>query len=807
MRIRLHLAFLVVICCGGSAEVLAQRPQTPTSLNSVMIGQCADPGKIDDWIGIERRNGMVIDARPFAVNQTTGKLSFNGSSGRVAVVNMNPFVYDYKISIAQQELVSTAVTDFLKLLLPPSLGTLPGLQSGELGLASRELPADKLRQLESRLDTFSCTAATAPCAAGHAMYATFSAIRKSGFYQTTTGVRLSSAFGFLVTQDISFTNGQASTMPVEFAKHTTDLTDLRNEEAPAYTVCSNAQALNEKLHTYNFREYFDNLNKAQNEIRRVTSLANDLKDLTAEYGKDEVLKREILRCAGFNCTNQFDTYATEVLTVLGGFQRQLDSLKANGQEMQNMMVMTDQMKKKEGLFARTFSILKKFELSEATVSIKRTKLVPKQDTAVVKPGTQSGTPPSTINVGTEIPQPAIVGGPSSEGTVPPNPDTNEFTSNQLTSGLQAGTPPATPAPAPANPNPAKPDGDINEVMQFGRPRFVLSGGLVFSPLPRRTFDKVKGFALNSQGNPTGTGNADVVGYVQNSPRRLLPMVLLNSRLVDYDTASLWFSFGISGKHDGNLDIEYLLGPSLSFLNDRALVTIGAYGGQAQNLVDDLKIGDELPDTLGDAKLYRKSRIWKPGFSFSYSFSRATRKAAAAGSGSSSTPADDLKNEIRIGNIPFNLALGLAYTSLDQRTYDEIAGFARDRQGNLTNGRTLTRIVGLNSSSNYRLTPLALLHTRLTDFGSHDFYFSTGITGKKTDNDFDIEYLLGGSVNIFQRKVFLTAGTFIGKEQILGGNFFVGSAIAKTQSVTTTNRYVWKPAFSLSYDISRIIPRK
>ena len=133
--------------------------------------------------------------------------------------------------------------------------------------------------------------------------------------------------------------------------------------------------------------------------------------------------------------------------------------------------------------------------------------------------------------------------------------------------------------------------------------------------------------------------------------------------------------------------------------------------------------------------------------------------AKGSSGGTSSPSDELKNEIRIGGVPFNLGLGLAVTSLEERTYDEIAGFARDRQGNLTNGQTLTRIVGLTSSSGYRMVPMVMLHTRLTDFGrSRDFYFTSGLTGKKTDNDFDLEYLLGGSVNVYGRKVFLTFGT-------------------------------------------------
>src|SRR5688572_18748241 len=145
-------------------------------------------------------------------------------------------------------------------------------------------------------------------------------------------------------------------------------------------------------------------------------------------------------------------------------------------------------------------------------------------------------------------------------------------------------------------------------------------------------------------------SSDVCSSDLNSPRRLLPMVFLNSRLLDYDRGSLYFSFGVSSKHDDNTDLEYLIGPSVSFLNDRALFTFGAYGGLTQNLVNDVKIGDAIPDALGDAELYRKRLTWKPGFSFSYSIS-STKKGEASFAASTSAK-DDLKNEIRIGSIPF-----------------------------------------------------------------------------------------------------------------------------------------------------------
>ena len=134
---------------------------------------------------------------------------------------------------------------------------------------------------------------------------------------------------------------------------------------------------------------------------------------------------------------------------------------------------------------------------------------------------------------------------------------------------------------------------------------MLSGGMVYSPLPRRTFKPVKGFVLDAQGNPTGNGDANVIGFDQNSPRRLFPMMFINSRVVDHEKASLFFSLGITGKHDENVDMEYLVGPSVSFLNDRALFTVGAYGGLTQNLVSDVRVGDAIPDSLGDAKVFPK----------------------------------------------------------------------------------------------------------------------------------------------------------------------------------------------------------
>lgn len=793
---QLTLTAIFIVCSFNFGFAQDGTKTEPQTLSEVTLKNCSNGEQIQRWIDSERKKALVIDARPFAINQSTGESLFTTGTGRVAVVHMNPFLYDYRISVAQQELISTALTDFLKLLLPGSLNSLPGLQTGIVRQPAQK-PSTKLQLLEQRLKSFeetNCTVDTAACAATKEMLDVFKKIQESKVTDPDKNSPLK--------------NLDNSAIEPQFVEYSTILTGLRNEELDTFQTCRKAQELHAELQGNKFSDYFSDLDTAQNEIGRVVSLVEDLQQLAGDYNKDLQFRDKIVRCKGFNCTNQFLEYATAMRAALTGSQRKLDGLRQKAQEMQKMSLFTEQLQTKQGIFARTVTVPKKYELSLATISLRRTRLVQEQEKRTAA-GTQSGVVSSEVSSeASAVSTPVLTPATSSEGSAG-----NSFGPSFVTPGLQAGTPASQPAEvntsnagAGSASNATPLVGDVNEVIQLGRPRFMLSGGLVYSPLPRRTFDRVRGFVLDAEGNPTGKGDANVIGFKQNSPRRLLPMVFLNSRLLDYNQGSVYFTFGVTGKKDDNIDLEYLIGPSVSLLNDRALFTFGAYGGLTQNLVNDVQVGDAVPDTLGDAKFFRKRITWKPGFSFSYSFSRP-KKVQVAGSGSgTSTPPDDLRNEIRIGSIPFNFAIGFAYTSLEQRTYDEIAGLARDQQGNLTNGQTLARIVGVTSSSSYRLTPLAMLHSRLTDFGKYDFYFTSGLTGKKTNDDFDLEYLLGGSVNVYGRRVFLTFGTFIGKQQVLAPGFFEGMVLDRSQSVTTQGRYVWKPAISLSYDISRILPR-
>ena len=746
------------------------------SLNDIKIEACGTKSAVDALITAEQKRGLVMDARPFAINQSTGKLSFAGKTGRVSVAHMNPFIYQYTISVTQQELTTSAVTDFIEILLPP------GLRLG----GQPERAAESNKSL-LRAQAVQNIGASSPIARRLDQFSTLNCQNPND--DGCVALQTMNAQYILIKNALAATSLQTQlTPPAAFQTFKSDLLDLRNEETDAVATCNNAHKLFTSLTVANPANILNTLNGIGETIKEITLNANDLSDLADKYSEDDGLKDYVVRCGGFNCVNEFKDYAESVVALLALYSRDLADLTAVADAMKRALDLTTQMQKKDGVFARSFDVIKKFEFSEATISVARTKIngKPEQPADVADD--------DDANQQVRGRHHLAAAGVSAASADKDKDDKDKDDDKEKEEDKKD---------AKKKDNAISPD--LNESIQIGRPRFLLSGGLVFSPLRRQTFEGVTGFVRDADGNPTGDGNKNIVGFEENSPRRLLPMVMLNTRLSSFNPTSVYFSLGVTAKHDDNVDVEYLLGPSVSLLNDRALFTFGGYVGKVQNLVPDVNVGDEIPESAGDAKLFTKRYSWKPGFSFTYVFSQNERtgRSFTSGGGDNGGKAD-LKNEIRIGGVPFNLALGLAYTSLEERTYDEIVGFARDRDGNLTNGENLTRIVGLTSSSGYRLAPLALLHTRLFNFGNRSFYFSTGVTGKKTDDKIAIEYLLGGTINAYRRKIFLTFGAFAGKQSVLGGDFFLGAKLDKDQSVTTTTRYVWKPAFAISYDISRII---
>ncbi|MEK6299975.1 MAG: hypothetical protein AABO41_04580 [Acidobacteriota bacterium] len=146
----------------------------------------------------------------------------------------------------------------------------------------------------------------------------------------------------------------------------------------------------------------------------------------------------------------------------------------------------------------------------------------------------------------------------------------------------------------------------------GGPRFVLAGGLAFTELEKQEFQRVQ----PATGDP-------IVGLKENSDTRIVPLVMLHTRIWNPRCTrnafpcGIHLSAGVTAKNDNKgTDIEYLFGPSLSFAEERFFITVGAYGGRQQRLEGDFKLGSPVPADLAELPV-RKEYHWKIGFALTY----------------------------------------------------------------------------------------------------------------------------------------------------------------------------------------------
>ncbi|MEK6407786.1 MAG: hypothetical protein AABN34_12550 [Acidobacteriota bacterium] len=147
----------------------------------------------------------------------------------------------------------------------------------------------------------------------------------------------------------------------------------------------------------------------------------------------------------------------------------------------------------------------------------------------------------------------------------------------------------------------------------------------FSSLRKVEFQRVQGFQLDRQGNQVlvnGQPNlTTVIGLKEGSATRISPMVMLNGRLFA-PRSTKWLtgvhaSLGITGKNDNKgTDMEFLLGPSFSLLENNLFFTAGGYAGKQQRLEGDFFRGMAAPASLGELPI-RKDYRW--GFSFAISY--------------------------------------------------------------------------------------------------------------------------------------------------------------------------------------------
>jgi hypothetical protein len=161
-------------------------------------------------------------------------------------------------------------------------------------------------------------------------------------------------------------------------------------------------------------------------------------------------------------------------------------------------------------------------------------------------------------------------------------------------------------------------------IKFGNgPFFSLSGGIVISTLSRQEFQRVQGFARNKDGSPVLVDGQEtltsIVGLKDDSDTRILPLVMLNGRLFGGSGPldGVHASLGVTAKNDNKgTDVEFLLGPSFSFLDRQLFFTLGGYAGKRQELAGDLFLGASVPKDLAEIPV-RKNYKWNFGFAVTY----------------------------------------------------------------------------------------------------------------------------------------------------------------------------------------------
>jgi hypothetical protein len=100
------------------------------------------------------------------------------------------------------------------------------------------------------------------------------------------------------------------------------------------------------------------------------------------------------------------------------------------------------------------------------------------------------------------------------------------------------------------------------------------------------------------------------------------MLMLNARLFDGKgpVSGVHMSLGVTAKPDDKgTNVEFLIGPSISFVEERLFLTFGGYAGRQKQLEGNLVPGQQLPKEFTDDIPTSNHLVWKPGIALTYKF--------------------------------------------------------------------------------------------------------------------------------------------------------------------------------------------
>lgn len=146
--------------------------------------------------------------------------------------------------------------------------------------------------------------------------------------------------------------------------------------------------------------------------------------------------------------------------------------------------------------------------------------------------------------------------------------------------------------------------------------FSVSGGFGFSSVNEREFVFVQSTKPVTTDGTTTQQVINRFGFKNNSSFRPIPMVLINTRIREWDKWEDTFALHLSAgagvdikTGEAGSDVEFIVGPSVSFKRS-LFVTAGFHVGRVPKLAGGFQLGEEVPEGI-DAPPVEKA--WKTGF--------------------------------------------------------------------------------------------------------------------------------------------------------------------------------------------------
>ncbi|HEY0377879.1 MAG TPA: hypothetical protein VGC87_13225, partial [Pyrinomonadaceae bacterium] len=141
----------------------------------------------------------------------------------------------------------------------------------------------------------------------------------------------------------------------------------------------------------------------------------------------------------------------------------------------------------------------------------------------------------------------------------------------------------------------------------------ISGGFGMSRIAEREFVFVPSTKSVTENGQTTTKVINRFGFKNNSSFRMIPLLLLNTRIKEWnDTVALHMSAGAGvdiKTGEAGTDVEFVAGPTLSFKRTM-FVTAGVHFGRVPKLAGGFEVGQEVPEGIDQPPI---EKAWKPGF--------------------------------------------------------------------------------------------------------------------------------------------------------------------------------------------------